>query len=486
MAAGRGTVYAESAERLVAYWRSMLARYSEYYRALGLGAIVASARSPAEVIRAVPITTKEDLIANIDRFLLKARAPFSPPAWRRADVDRWTGPSDDVRRLLAMHGVTESVEAFRREWLPIHFQRSGGSTGQSVMTAYTWADVHGPFVESAYYLYRVTGVDPGRLVFNLCPAGPHLGIYATLLIPALIGQPNFNTFGGKVMSTEEQVALATVMQPGALVGITSYVGHWARVAGEAVSAGELAPLSDLNTVICVGEPVSDGYRERLSGLFAQAGARSVRVVEGMSSTEMRGAGFYECAPGSGLHVDSSHYYVEVVDPKTHQPLPAGVPGVYVWSHIGWRGHALARYWSGDYVHGGMVDGPCTHCGRDGLRLVGPLTRYDHDFVKIRGARVELLGLYDAIRSVEGVATFQVVARKANPADSTSRDLLEIAVGASKPGAVSAQRVREAVARRVELTADEVAVMAIEDVERRLFEGNVKAKQFLDLREGEQK
>jgi len=115
-----------------------------------------------------------------------------------------------------------------------------------------------------------------------------------------------------------------------------------------------------------------------------------------------------------------------------------------------------------------------------------LTRYGRDFVKIRGARVDLLALYDAIRSVEGVATFQVVARKANPSDAASRDLLEIAVGASKSSAVAAQRVSEAVARRVEVKPDEVVVVAIEDVEHRLFEGNVKAKQFLDLREGEHK
>ena len=45
--------------------------------------------------------------------------------------------------------------------------------------------------------------------------------------------------------------------------------------------------------------------------------------------------------------------------------------------------------------------------------------------KIRGAGVEFVALQDAVRSVTGVRTYQIVLRKEALDDPTSRDLLEV-------------------------------------------------------------
>lgn len=470
------------ADRLVAYWRDVLCRHSEYYRSVGLPALVERGGPADDVVRRAPITRKGDLLAHADAMLLKAHGPGEPDAWRAADVARCEHPSPDVAGLLSGLGVDDPAEAFRREWLPIHLQRSGGSTGQSAMTAYTWTDVLGPFRASAEYIYRVTGLGRDELVLNLCPAAPHLGIYATIILPLLIGQPNFNTFGGRVMSTGEQVAVAGELQPGALIGLTSYVGHWARTARDLVAAGDVDPLSALRTVICVGESVGSDFRARLGDLLRAAGASAeLRVVEGMSSTEMRAAGFYECNPGSGFHVDERQFHVELLDPATLEPVGGGEPGVLVWSHVGWRGHALARYWSGDWITGGAERGACPHCGREGLRLLGPITRHERDAVKFRGARIELLALRDALAAVPGADAFQVLLTRTDPDDPASRERMEVLVGTEGPGEGLEDRVTGAIRRVAEVRPDAVTVTGPEEVDGRVFARKLKGEFLVDLR-----
>ena len=468
----------EVAARTVLYWQRVLARHSEYYRKNGLADAVANSADPLDIIAATPITTKAQVLEHLDELLLKARSKYAPYEWNDADVE--PAPASEAN-MMEVNEAGGEEHAFLREWMPVHFQMSGGTTGQAVMTAYTWRDIHKNFQNSARYLYRVTGIEPRDVVMNVCPAAPHLGIYATLILPILIGQPNFNTFGGKITPTNTQVALASQLKANALVGITSYIGQWARLAAASVKEKATDPLSSLRTVVCVGEPVNSAFRARLEDLFSDAGAPNVRVVEGMSSTEMRSAGFYQCAPTSGLHVDDAQFYVEVVDPQTHEAVPDGTPGVLVWSHIDWRGHAIARYWSGDVVHGGLERGKCSHCGELGSRLMGPLTRHDRDFVKVRGARIEILSLFDAISAVDGVDTYQITLDSEDPTDPTSRDRLKILVGTDTPS----EELRAALVGRVqtqtEVRPDEVTFRSVDEVERRLFQRRLKAERLIDER-----
>jgi phenylacetate-CoA ligase len=72
-----------------------------------------------------------------------------------------------------------------------------------------------------------------------------------------------------------------------------------------------------------------------------------------------------------------------------QPVKPGEPGVLVFTHIGWRGTVLVRYWTGDLIHGGMIRDRCPHCGWTFPRIFPPICRAEADFSKIKGARVEL-------------------------------------------------------------------------------------------------
>jgi phenylacetate-CoA ligase len=203
----------------------------------------------------------------------------------------------------------------------------------------------------------------------------------------------------------------------------------------------------------------------------------------MSSTELRAGGFFECSEGSKLHFDPEYFYPEILHPETRKPVSPGEPGVFVWSHIDWRGTAILRYWTGDYVSGGMVWGECPHCKLTLPRLRTPIWRVERDFTKIRGARVEYVALQDAVRGVPGIRTYQVIIRKQTPDDPASRDLLDVHVAAAPDADENAlaRLVQEALKIQVELRPDSVVFESVDQIEAKLFAKKLKAEWIIDQR-----
>jgi len=482
-----------SLERVLNYVRNMVEPYSPHYRRM----FKTLAIDPAELktyadFQRIPITYKEDIVADPAQFVLSPNMPgeaarhetqaLAPEHWQSyAEYARTPG----VRDLFFARTEQQRMrEAFLNEWLPVHFQTSGGSTGKSLTTAHTLRDVEVLFARTGAWWYAMRpDVDQRDKWLNLMPGAPHLGIYAGILIPLLNGQPNFNTFGGKVMPTERQVEIAAADNFALILAIPSYLTHWLRTAKRMIEEGKIAPIRSFRIAYCVAEPITESYKRILHELFEAVGSEGVEILEGMGSTELRSAGFYECHEGSKLHFDPEYFFGEILDAETKQPVAWGQPGVFVWSHIDWRGTAILRYWTGDYVSGGMVWGQCPACGLTIPRLVTPMWRAAHDSTKLRGARIEYLALQDCVRSVVGVTTFQAAISKEDEADPASRDRLDIFV-ASAPGVDQSalhKAILAAFKSKLEVVPDSVRFQSVEDIESRLFARKLKAEWVVDTR-----
>jgi phenylacetate-CoA ligase len=88
----------------------------------------------------------------------------------------------------------------------------------------------------------------------------------------------------------------------------------------------------------------------------------------------------ECPQRCGLHVNEDHFIVEVIDPRTLQPLAAGQEGELVFTTITKEGFPLVRYRTGDIA---SVDfSPCA-CGRTTARLSRIARRCD-DLIQFGG------------------------------------------------------------------------------------------------------
>ena len=482
-----------SQQKFIQFLRDIVFPYHPYYRKLfkEFGLHPEDMKSD-EDIRQIPLTEKKDLAANPDQFILQPNFPEKRKHQETEEISSvlYRGYREQAEKEIFYRDIfggerkeEERVyQAFLREWMPIHFQRSGGTSGLASWSCYTFNEIQRVYSKMGAMQYVIRGFEPYTKILNLFPGAPHLGIYQMLIAPLLDGWPSFNTFGGKATPTETSIELAARENFRAICSLPSYLTYWLETAMKMLADRRISPLETFEFAICAGEPMTPAYVARLKSQFEALGSRT-RIIECMGSTELK-SGFFECDEGTKLHLNPEFYYWEVLHPETREPVPWGEPGVLVFSHIDWRGTVLLRFWTGDYVTGGVVWDECPRCGLVGPRAVTPITRAAKDFVKIRGARVELLDLQTAVRKCREVESFQIRIGKEDEKDSFSRDWVKIYV-APRPG-YSEEQVRIAVEERVrrdtEVTPNEIIFLTGKEVEEKLFaRTGIKADWIVDER-----
>jgi phenylacetate-coenzyme A ligase PaaK-like adenylate-forming protein len=405
-----------SFERLQRFLERDVLAYSPYYRRVfaDAGLDAASIRTIADLAR-VPFTTKDDFRDHGPQFVLQPRWPgrsaeHDTEVIGQAYLDRYEAKvksrvEDDVEPPQSAGDLL--YREFLLDWQPVLETRTGGTTGRSAHAAYTYSDLLGPFARAARFHHNIPSWTPTQRFMSLLPAGEHLGFYGNMLVPLLNGQPIRPMFGGRVTSTENQVLAAAAGKVQVIQATSSYLASWLDTACAMMRAGKIAGLPSVQLATAGGEPLTDGYAQSIRRSLAELGAAEARLIHAMSSTELKSGAFRECDPGTGLHVDPQHYFIELLDPETREPVPEGRPGVLVWSHIDWHGSVILRYWSGDLVEGGVRRGPCPVCGLVVPRLMTPLRRLETDFLKIRGARVDLTDLRSVLEDLFGRDGFQL-------------------------------------------------------------------------------
>jgi phenylacetate-CoA ligase len=105
-------------------------------------------------------------------------------------------------------------------------------------------------------------------------------------------------------------------------------------------------------------------------------------IYGLSEISGPGVGF-ECEHQSGTHLNEDHFFPEIVDPHTLQPVEPGQQGELVFTHLTKEGMPLLRYRTKDLtaLHYEKCD-----CGRTLVRMDRILGRSD-DMLIIRGVNV---------------------------------------------------------------------------------------------------
>lgn len=92
---------------------------------------------------------------------------------------------------------------------------------------------------------------------------------------------------------------------------------------------------------------------------------------------------YECECKHGSHISEDHFYPEIIDPETLQPLPCGSTGELVFTTLTKTGMPLLRYRTKDLTS--LIAEPCA-CGRTNVRMTRIIGRSD-DMLIIRGINV---------------------------------------------------------------------------------------------------
>ena len=92
---------------------------------------------------------------------------------------------------------------------------------------------------------------------------------------------------------------------------------------------------------------------------------------------------YECECQNGSHVNEDHYFPEIINPDTLEPVPNGEVGELVFTTLTKEGMPLLRYRTRDLSS--LMEGEC-ECGRTSVRMGKILGRSD-DMLIIRGINV---------------------------------------------------------------------------------------------------
>ena len=494
--------------RLLNYFRNYIARYHPFlrklYREKGIDPF--KIRS-IEDFRRLPIIDKNDFQADPLMFVLRPELPrasslangydseplpkttvlgyAAKALWRGLTDPAYLVRSDTLRDRIRRVGMLE--------WLPIHTHFSTGSSGNPSPTTFTHSDIHSVVRELACLTiqakkppadYHPFAFDERKM--SLLPGAPHFAFYAPIMAKILVGSPSFETFGGHVISTEKQISLFVAGGFETLFTTPSYLVYWLRKAAVLQKDKKVAGLVRLKRVILGAEPVSEPLRDYLRRLAMEAGANpGLKILQTAGMTEMKW-GFFECSERSGIHLNPKFYYWEILHPETRQPVGRREPGVLVFTHIGWRGTTLVRYWTGDLIKGGMDWERCEFCGWTFPRIFPPICRAEQDFTKIKGTRVDLSLLVQVVRDTPGVRNFQVsIENEGGREFSRDQLLISLVPDSGHTEQDVQQAVNGRVKEAVEVSPDKIVFEYDEAAfETRLFaRRGVKAEYVVDRRSG---
>lgn len=255
----------------------------------------------------------------------------------------------------------------------VRLHASSGTSGKPTIVAYTRDDV-GVFAEVNARALSAVGATADDIVqvsygYGLFTGGLglHFGVEAlgAVAVPASGGNPGF------------QIALMADAGTTTLAATPSFALILAEKAEEMGMKDRLV----LRRGIHGAEPWSEGLRTKLEASWA--GAYDACDIYGLS--EVIGPGVaVECVENKGgMHIFEDHFFPEIVDPETGEPVPDGSPGELVLTTLTKTAQPVIRYRTRDITR--FIPGDCP-CGRTSRRIARLEGRAD-DMLIIRGINV---------------------------------------------------------------------------------------------------
>ncbi|GAB7120566.1 phenylacetate--CoA ligase PaaK [Natrinema sp. JCM 9743] len=267
---------------------------------------------------------------------------------------------------------------------------SSGTTGKPKIVGYTDTDID-VWSEVVARSLRAAGVEPGETLQNGYGYGLFTGGLGLHYGAERLGATVIPIGGGQ---TQRQVELLRDLESDALSCTPSYSLYLAETAREmGVDVREFP----LETVIFGAEPCTDPMREEIEERLDVTGVD----IYGLS--EIIGPGVsMECHEAQdGLHIWEDHFYPEVVDPKTGDPLEEGEEGELVLTTLTKEALPVLRYRTGDLT---TLNYDTCDCGRTMVRMDNVTGRAD-DLLIVRGINLYPSEVEDVVLEFEEIAPF---------------------------------------------------------------------------------
>jgi phenylacetate-CoA ligase len=214
---------------------------------------------------------------------------------------------------------------------------SSGTTGKPTVVGYTKTDL-GLFGEVNARSLAAAGAEPGMMLHNAYGYGLFTGGLGLHTGAETLGMSVIPVSGGM---TDRQLMILQDFQPDVICCTPSYAQRLTEeVRDRQIDLDRLR----LKYAVLGAEPWTEAIREDVQqGLNVKA-----TNIYGLS--EIIGPGVSQEAVeerGTGSHIWEDHFYPEVVDPDTGEPLPEGKDGVLVFTTLTKEAFPVLRYWTND-------------------------------------------------------------------------------------------------------------------------------------------
>ncbi|HAY3545017.1 TPA: AMP-binding protein [Elizabethkingia anophelis] len=263
---------------------------------------------------------------------------------------------------------------------------SSGTTGKPTVVGYTKEDVE-LFSEVVARSLNAAGARRGMQLHNAYGYGIFTGGLGLHYGAEKLGMSVLPIYGGM---TVRQVDLIIDFKPEVICCSPSYA---LTIADELANRGIPAEDISLKYAVLGSEPWTEiirGHIEKRLGLHATN-------IYGLSEIIGPGVSMEDWEEKGGSYIWEDHFYPEILDPVTKQPVPYGEEGVLVITTLTKKAMPLLRYWTND-ITSLYYD---TNAKRTMVKMKPVVGRAD-DMLIVRGVNVYPSQIEDAFSGIKGV------------------------------------------------------------------------------------
>ncbi len=289
----------------------------------------------------------------------------------------------------------------------VEVHTSSGTTGKPVVDAYTQKDLD-IWSEVMARTLAMGGATSEDTIQNAYGYGLFTGGLGVHYGARRLGANILPISGG---NTRRQLEVMIDFGSTVLTCTPSYCLYLAEYARE--NGIDFADLK-LKTGFFGAEPWSESMRDEIEAKL------HLKAHDIYGLTEIIGPGVAsECECQNGLHINEDHFYPEIINPETGEPLPDGEKGELVITTLTKEGSPIVRYRTRDITYLMTEKCPCGRTFRKMHRLLG---RTD-DMLIIRGVNIFPSQVEQVLFKIEGVEPhYQLLVDRKG-----SLDLLEVRV-----------------------------------------------------------
>jgi phenylacetate-CoA ligase len=349
---------------------------------------------PASVPDYTPVAELRDL-------QLKRLRAVVTRAWQQVEhfrsrlADRGLTPGD-IRSLEDIAKLPFTVKSDLRDTYPfglfasvmkdvVRLHASSGTTGKPIVVAYTQEDID-VWTSVLVRCFAGCGLHRGDIIqiaygYGLFTGGlgAHYGAegLGATVVPTSVG------------NADRQIMLMKDFGVTAMCCTPTYFLHLIERAAElGVDMKELP----LRAGVFGAEPWTESMRKHIESMSR------IEAFDIYGLSEIIGPGVgCECRQHDGLHIFEDHFYPEIVDPATGEPLPNGTEGELVLTTLSKQAMPMIRYRTRDITM--ILPGRCA-CGRT-IRRIDRIGRRSDDMLIIRGINVFPSQVESALLQIEG-------------------------------------------------------------------------------------